>query len=520
MKNILIALVLFVFAFNTHAASSTYIKGPQLVESNQTALSSGTPIALTATSPMNLYITGTAAQTVNLPNVSMIAEGSSYKIYNKSTQAVSVKDFLGGAIGSVFPNTDKGFTLFTGGLWVESVGGSLGKTLVGSAPIVITQDASTATISFDDTKAKQFGGAIETPAFTNNGGGNVTVNSLMVNLWDNATFAGDASRYTVGALTATLADNVTSYIVADYNAGSPILRVTTDVNEITESNVVPLLTIFRSGTTLHSLDWDSLGLGLANKTHQSIVKTQRYRRESGLGLSESGTRNVDLGSGVVWVGANKQSLSAIASATDGISYFLRTAPSTWTRQVVTQYNNTDFFNGTTTASLTNNRYAVNWLYRGAESQKHLYMVLGEGDYTLALAQAAQPPSSLPSTISSHAFLVGRIIVLKNASTAVQIDSAFNVVFTQQATSIHNDLASIQGGTAGEYYHLTQSKFNAVGNLTASGTQTNFTGDVQSASCVYYGSSIVDGSFRDCKSGSALIRSKRISGSWSEVSRVE
>lgn len=61
---------------------------------------------------------------------------------------------------------------------------------------------------------------------------------------------------------------------------------------------------------------------------------------------------------------------------------------------------------------------------------------------------------------------------------------------------------------------------SIQNMTASGTQTNFTGDVQSASCVYYGSSTVDGSYRDCSSGSALIRSKRISGSWSEVYRVE
>ena len=106
---------------------------------------------------------------------------------------------------------------------------------------------------------------------------------------------------------------MTSYVVADYNAGSPILRVTTDVNEITESNIVPIFTIFRSGTTLHTLDWDTLGRGLANKLHQSIVKTDRYRRESGLAISESGTRNVDLSAGIIWTGANKVTITSIAS---------------------------------------------------------------------------------------------------------------------------------------------------------------------------------------------------------------
>ena len=61
---------------------------------------------------------------------------------------------------------------------------------------------------------------------------------------------------------------------------------------------------------------------------------------------------------------------------------------------------------------------------------------------------------------------------------------------------------------------------SIQNMTASGTQTNFTGDVQSASCVYYGSSTVNGNYRDCSSGGASIRSKRVSGSWSEVYRVE
>lgn len=397
---------------------------------------------------------------------------------------------------------------------------SAGKTLVGSAPIVVTQDANTATISFDDTKAKQFGGAIEVPTFIDNGGGNVTVNSLMVNLWNNATFAGDAQRYTVGALTATLADNVTSYIVADYNAGSPILRVTTDVNEITESSVVPIFTVFRSGAVLHTLDWDTLGRGLANKLHQSIVKTDRYRRGSGLAISESGTRNIDVTSGVIWVGANKVLITSIASLTDNIYYFLRTGASAWTTTSVTQYNNTQFWNGTTNATLTNGRYAVNWLFRGVESQKHLYMVIGEGDYTLAQAQASQPPTNLPAQITSHGLLVGRIIVVKNGATATQIDSAFNIVFTQSAASIHNDLGGLQGGTASEYYHLTQGKFNAVENLTASGTQTNFTGDVQSASCVYYGDSVTNGSHRSCQVGGALIYEKRVSGSWLETYRVE
>ena len=93
-------------------------------------------------------------------------------------------------------------------------------------------------------------------------------------------------------------------------------------------------------------------------------------------------------------------------------------------------------------------------------------------------------------------------------------------FEMPSSVQHNSLADIQGGALDDYYHLTQLKYNAVQNLTASGTQTNFTGDVQSASCVYYGDSVTNGSHRSCQVGGALIYQKRVSGSWLETYRVE
>lgn len=494
MKNLIFFLSLFACWNIAFSDDYTYLKGSQLIQSNQSIASSAGTTSLVATSPMKTVITGTLAHTVKLPNTSLLLTGVSYQIINKSTQAIIVKDFSDVILDTLASGTDKTYILFTGGVWQTSSGGGGGGGGI------------------------QFAGAVEAPSFTDNGGGSITVNALKVNLWDNATFAGFASEYTVGPITATLTDLVTNYIVADYNDGSPILRVTTDVNEITESNIVPIYTIFRSGTMLHTLDWDTLGRGLANKIHQSIVKTQRYRRESGLAISESGTRNVNLSAGAIRVGANPVSLSSIASSTDNITYFERTGASSWNTTFVTQYNNTQYWNGTTNATLTDGRYAVNWLFRGVESQKHLYMVIGEGDYNLAQAQASQPPANLPGNITSHGLLVGRIIVVKNGATATQIDSAFNIVFTQQAASNHSDLGGLNGDP--DYYHLSQAKYNAVQNLTASGTQTNFTGDVQSASCVYFGDSATNGSYRECVVGGALIRSKRASGSWSEVLRIE
>lgn len=329
-------------------------------------------------------------------------------------------------------------------------------------------------------------GPLVVPTYVDNGGGSFTANALDVALYDNATFQGVPKKYSLAPITETLTDQAMNYVVADYNGGSPILRVTTDVNEITESSIVPVLSVFRDGSyPLEVQNWDRLGRGLANKLHQSIVKTQRYRRQSGLTLAEynnGGTyRYVTCGSGIIWVGAVRYDLLATDSRTDtspdGIIYFARTGGS-WVQSTVRQYNNTQYSDGTNTQTLNNNEYGVCWLYRGVEDPKHLYMVLGNGSYTLQQAIASQQPASLPAKITSHGLLVGRVIVQKNANTATQVDSAFETVFSQTAPSVHNDLAGLQGGTSGEYYHLTSaqaSKATAIGTMQAiTGEPSGFT----------------------------------------------
>lgn len=313
-------------------------------------------------------------------------------------------------------------------------------------------------------------GCLTTPTYVDNGAGSFTVNSVQVKLFNNTTFDGSVNVYTLAQQTFTLTDNAKNYIIGDYNSGTPIIRNTTNVDEINESNIVPILTVLRAGTYINILGWDTLARGLSNKLHQSIVKTERYRLENSIAISEYGTRNIQVGANILWVGANKLTLNQINSSTDNIRYFYRTGPSAWTYQSITQYNNTEYFNGTSTVTLNNNRYAVNWLYRGAEESNHLYMVLGEGDYSLFDAQNSQPPANLPFTISGHAFFIGRIIIQKNAAVATQIDTISEKTFTPKTPTSHNDLTGLQGGTANEYYHLTSAQ-HTLATQNASTSQT-------------------------------------------------
>lgn len=309
-------------------------------------------------------------------------------------------------------------------------------------------------------------GSTSIPSIVDNGNGSVTIGTADYNFFDNVNGDGFLKHFTVSGNTFTLVDNQQNYIVANYNGGSPLIQQTTDVSIINETTIVPIYSIFRNGNFLHLQNWDSLGNALANKIHQSIVKTQRYRRESGLSISSIGTRNIFLSSGRVYVGAVPVDLLTINTQTgDPIFFYYQTTGGAWTSQVVSQYNNTQYNNGTSLVTLTSNRYAVNWIFRGVESNKHLYMVVGVGDYTLTQAENATVPP-VPPIISAHTTLVGKIIVQRDSDTPNAVISAFDVAFAYTSNPIHNDLGGIDGGDATYKGHLSTNQNTAVTQLTA------------------------------------------------------
>lgn len=314
-------------------------------------------------------------------------------------------------------------------------------------------------------------GSCQISSIADLGNGSVTIGNGNYCLSNNVAGEGYITQYAITGNTFVLTDNAINYIVANYNSGTPIIEVITDVTLINETTIVPIYTIFRNGIYLHIQNWDSLATALVNKIHQSIVKTQRYRRQSGLALSESGTRNLNLTTGIIWTGAVPITLDAIATATDNMFLWYHVG-GVWTQSIIAQYNNTQYDNGTDLVTLSNGKYAVSWVFRGVESGKHLYIILGGGDYTLAEAQEAVL-GGIPNAISSHAVLVGKVIVAKSAATATSIQSAFDTQFSTATPNSHNDLVGIQGGVAGEYYHLTSAQLTLLGNQsgTNSGNET-------------------------------------------------
>jgi len=313
-------------------------------------------------------------------------------------------------------------------------------------------------------------GMVITPSYTDLSTGTIVIgNTGLYNLSKLPDAQGLIRTFEIDGSTLTLVDGVTNYIVADYNSGTPYIHNTTDVTIINESTVIPMYTIFRSGTRLHLLPWQDLGLGLVNKIHQSIVKTQRYRRESGLNIGELPIRRVTLSSGIVWVGANNFNLPAFDSSANTMFFLYHTAPNVWSDPSLNrQYQNLYYDDNTGGLTALNpNDFVVNFIYRGIEVETESYIVAGTTRYvSLTAAQGSLPPASLPPIITSHAVLVGRIIVEKGVDTATQIDNAFDVAFALSPSVDHNSLGNLSwtasGHTDGAY---SLAGFDGTGNAS-------------------------------------------------------
>lgn len=306
------------------------------------------------------------------------------------------------------------------------------------------------------------GGTVNFPLCVNNGDGTVTIGTSEYRLFPTSDFTGKINKYTIAGGTITVPEDQASYLVADYNSGSPIIRIETVRDNITESDIIPICSFYRVGTDITKLTWNEMGRGLSNKLHRRFVFQQRFGIESGLGLSETGIRNLICDSGVVWYGSKEEQLAEVNTTTTGTIRLWYHNAGVWDSTIVTQYNNTQYDDGTNLVALSSNRYAVNWVFREVDDTKErLNIVLGSGDYKLSEALEETSPPSAPEMINLFSTLVARVIVEQGVDVAEEIQTIQNVNSGFTGAVRHNDTLEKQGGAIDEYYHLSLNEYNNV-----------------------------------------------------------
>ena len=294
----------------------------------------------------------------------------------------------------------------------------------------------------------------------NTGFGTVTIGDGTYRLFHTTNYTGAITEHNISGATFLITEHITTYICSDYNNGVPIIRVITDSNQFNWSNIIPIYTVSRDGDNFSYIDWDAPGNGLPNKIHTRLVQTDRFSRVSGLDIGESAmpvVRTIIVSPGIIWQGVYKNSMDSVDSSVDITKMLYTDGTGNWIDNSITIYNNTQYDTGLGLATLTDGNYAVNWIFRMIGNQKEIIVFLGDGDFDLNTAKASQLPNNIPASIFDVGMLIGRIIVLKGADIATQIDSAFTTKFAASTVTSHSGLTSIIGGDAltGNYYHSDQ-----------------------------------------------------------------
>jgi hypothetical protein len=283
-----------------------------------------------------------------------------------------------------------------------------------------------------------------------------------------------------GITSSELTDQRVTWVAVDYNDGDPEIVLfegsgPTDYSvptQITYQDIFPLGYVTRMDDELYISNnprriQDAVG-GIMQRFYNTFPLT-RDERLGGLILGETGTRNILLSGGALWDRATKFIISPIDTSVGGPPTIANTF-SVWYRdggtgftevEDVTQWPNAQYDNGSgTLQNLLPNKYANLWWY--LSDTGYLAMVYGRNSYpSAAEAALGSVPPTLPLNIYAHFKLIGRSTFKNGDPTFIAIDSAFSNTFSTSAATSHNNLGGLQGGTAGEYFHLTQAQASVV-----------------------------------------------------------
>ena len=244
------------------------------------------------------------------------------------------------------------------------------------------------------------------------------------------------------------------YIYIENVAGTPTIQFTTTASTIDHVKDIDLGFIWYNGENLIVNSPTSL-YNLSDRQHEAVIEMLGYTRVEGAMIGEPANLKLSLTSSEWYLGFTEFLIDTIdTNVADTFTYFHQNT-GVWTEVTaqtiidVTNYNDTS----SGLSALTVNRYGVHWVYLNANGG--LYVVYGTGDYTIALAEAAATPASLPPQFAKFCKLVGKVIVQKGSASLYAVYSPFTSEFEVGVTTVHNDTSGLNNG---DFKHLTDVVF--------------------------------------------------------------
>lgn len=115
------------------------------------------------------------------------------------------------------------------------------------------------------------------------------------------------------------------------------------------------------------------------------------------------------------------------------------------------------------AALLPNKWRADYVYLVHDGSVHV--VMGQAPYNSENEAQNAPRVTPPGLPAAYGTPIARITVKRDAAT-LTVANADNTSFSAAAIPDHNQLSGLQGGSAGEYYHLTAEQLDALGSNAA------------------------------------------------------
>ena len=257
-----------------------------------------------------------------------------------------------------------------------------------------------------------------------------------------------------GVDNVTLTDNKTNYIYVDYNGGTPQILATTSRATIEKYRQFTLGLVSKEGSTLRIEKGGVRTCDIARILHELFIERDGFSHISGATTAETGALNLYVTAGVWYRGLNRFTTPIFDTSVADTFEYTHYGVASWITDnaTATAIDCTHYNDGTDVlGSLTVNAYGVQWVYVTAADD--LFVIYGTENGTLADAQDATPPTSLPEYISTMGELIAKIIV-RQTGVIYSIQITYGVIFTASGLPDHNDTGNLN---AGDLQHLTAAQ---------------------------------------------------------------
>ncbi len=246
-----------------------------------------------------------------------------------------------------------------------------------------------------------------------------------------------------------IANNSTRFIGVSYDSSQDIVNILNKASNTWDYNTefpLGLVANRENQLTIVSIP-HTVGdsPSIINRRFEEVEGPQRADALGGMILGESAdnNRNVTVSAGTLWFKLNRFTTPAIdTSGSDTFDAFYEDGGGGFTKVAdETIWDNDSYDDGSgVLATLTNNRFGNLWFYM--EVSGELSCVYGRVNAVkLSDAELESIPDTLPPGLA-NSILLGRIIFLKDATIATEVQTAFENTFSLSGASDHGNLAGL------------------------------------------------------------------------------